>query len=450
MTRTLAQRAAVIGGSIAGLLAARVLSEYFDEVVVFDSDEIEDGPVVHKSVPQGHHLHALLQGGLRVLSSLYPSFTDDLRQLGATRIAMGRDAVWYLPDGKAYNPTGSVRTPFDSGLEGYTASRGLLECIIRWRTAASSNIRFEYGTTVGELICHDGTVRGLRRRDSRSIECDLVVDATGRGHRARRWLTAVGFPPPDETTIGLDTAYSTANFRRPKSYSGEPLVFITGPAPHFTRRGYVITIENETLLVSLIGRFGDYPPTDKDGFLAFASQLHSDLAYRIIKDGEQLTPIAHQRFVSGGQRHYELMEQRPNGFLVIGDALCHFNPIYAQGMSAAAIQAEILRELLSDHAEQSRGLGGVAASFFSKAAEFNRTPWELAASFDFAFPQTRGIRPPGFEGRARYFTALDKLAPEDAEVLGLMTEVFHLVKPLSVLQQEPLRSRVLSSISRSK
>ena len=113
MTRTLAQRAAVVGGSIAGLLAARVLSEYFDEVVVLDSDEIEDGPVVHKSVPQGHHLHALLQGGLRVLSSFYPSFTDDLGQLGATRIAMGRDAVWYLPDGKAYNPTGSVRTPFD-------------------------------------------------------------------------------------------------------------------------------------------------------------------------------------------------------------------------------------------------------------------------------------------------------------------------------------------------
>jgi len=449
MTRTIAQRAAVIGGSIAGLLAARVLSEYFNEVVVFDSDEIEDAPLVRKSVPQGHHLHALLHGGLRVLSSLYPSFTDDLRRLGATRIAIGRDAVWYLPDGKAYNPTGSVRTPFYSGLEGYTASRGLLECVIRRRTAASSNVRFEYGTTVGDLLCRDGTVRGLRCRDSRSIECDLVVDSTGRGHRARQWLTAVGFPPPDETTIGLDTAYSTANFRRPRSYSGEPLVFITGPAPHFTRRGYVIAIENETLLVSLIGRFGDYPPTDKDGFLAFASQLHSDLAYRIIKDGEQLTPIAHQRFVSSGQRHYELLEQRPNGFLVIGDALCHFNPIFAQGMSAAAIQAEILRGLLSGHAEQSHGLTGIGASFFSKAADFNRTPWELAAGFDFAFPQTRGMRPPGFEARARYFTALDKLAAKDAEVLGLMTEVFHLVKPLSVLQQEPLRSRVLSSFSHS-
>ena len=97
--------------------------------------------------------------------------------------------------------------------------------------------------------------------------------------------------PPEETTIGLDTAYSTANFRRPPSFAGEPIIFITGPAPRFTRRGYVITIENGTLLVSLIGRFGDFPPIDKEGFLAFARELHSDLAYRIIRDGEQLCPL---------------------------------------------------------------------------------------------------------------------------------------------------------------
>ena len=107
----------------------------------------------------------------------------------------------------------------------------------------------------------------------------------------------------------------------------------------------MITIENGTLLVSLIGRFGDFPPTDKEGFIAFARELHSDLAYRVIKDGEQLTPIAHQRFVSSVQRHYERMKHCPERFLVIGDALCHFNPIYAQGKSAAAKQAQILREI---------------------------------------------------------------------------------------------------------
>jgi 2-polyprenyl-6-methoxyphenol hydroxylase-like FAD-dependent oxidoreductase len=442
--KKLGRRAIVVGASIAGLMAARVLSEYFDQVVAIDRDEIEDGPAVHKSVPQGHHLHAFLQGGLNVVSSLYPSVTEELGRLGATKIAMGRDAVWYTPNGKAYNFTGSVRTPFNSDLEGYCASRGLLEFVIRKRTAAISNIHFEYGTAVTELICRDATVVGVRTVDSRSIEADLVVDATGRAHRARQWLAAIGFSSPDETEIGLDTAYSTANFRRPESFSGEPLIFITGPAPHFTRRGYVITIENGTLLVSLIGRFGDFPPTDKEGFMAFAKELHSDLAYRIIKDGEQLTPIAHQRFVSSVQRHYERMNPCPEGFLVIGDALCHFNPIYAQGMSAAAKQAGILRELLSDCAKQSHGLGGITSSFFTQAAEFNSTPWNLASGADFAFPQTRGVRPPGTAAQARYFAELDKLAQEDSEVLRLTTEVFHLVQPLSVLQQEPLRSRVLS------
>jgi 2-polyprenyl-6-methoxyphenol hydroxylase-like FAD-dependent oxidoreductase len=279
------------------------------------------------------------------------------------------------------------------------------------------------------------------------IEAELVIDATGRGHRARQWLSSIGFPPPAETEIGLDTAYSTANFRKPESFPGEPIIFITGPAPQFTRRGYVITIENGTLLVSLIGRFGDFPPTDKQGFLAFASELHSDLAYRIITEAEQLSPIAHHRFVSSVQRHYEQMNPFPEGFLVIGDALCTFNPIYAQGMSAAAKQAKILQDILAEYTEQSRALSGIASAFFPKAAEFNSTPWHLAAGFDFAFPQTRGTRPPGTEERARYLATLDALQADDAEIRHLMTEVFHLLQPLSVLQREPLRSRVLGRLA---
>jgi 2-polyprenyl-6-methoxyphenol hydroxylase-like FAD-dependent oxidoreductase len=150
-------------------------------------------------------------------------------------------------------------------LEAYCASRGLIEFVLRKRTTAVRNIGFASGSAVRDLIHRDGAVRGVRCADARVIEADLVVDATGRGHRARQWLTSAGFSPPDETEIGLDTAYSTANFRKPESFPGEPIIFITGPAPHFTRRGYVITIENGTLLVSLIGRFGDFPrPTSKD------------------------------------------------------------------------------------------------------------------------------------------------------------------------------------------
>ena len=195
-------------------------------------------------MPQGHHLHALLPGGLKVLSSLYPAFAQELAQRGATEVTLGRDVVWYLPDGKAYSPTGSIRTPFDSGLRAYCASRALIEFAARRQTAAITNIRLEGGSAVRELIHEEGRVQGVRLTDSRTVEADLVVDATGRGRRARHWLTAMGYSPPDETAIGLDTAYSTANFRRPRSFDGEPIIFINGPAPQYTRRGYVITIEN--------------------------------------------------------------------------------------------------------------------------------------------------------------------------------------------------------------
>jgi 2-polyprenyl-6-methoxyphenol hydroxylase-like FAD-dependent oxidoreductase len=247
MSKRLGQQAVVVGGSIAGLLTARVLSEHFDEVTVLERDDVEDRPVLHKSVPQGHHLHGLLQGGLHVLSALYPSFADDLRLLGATRITIGRDIVWHLPDGKAYTPSGSVRAPYECGLEGYCASRALIEFAIRRRTAAITNVRVEYGSAVRELVCHEDRVRGVRCADSRLVEADLVIDATGRGTRARQWLASIGYTPPEETEVGLDTAYSTATFRRPKSFSGEPIIFITGPAPHFTRRGYVPLIRHRAL-----------------------------------------------------------------------------------------------------------------------------------------------------------------------------------------------------------
>ena len=129
-------------------------------------------------------------------------------------------------------------------------------------------------------------------------------------------------------------------------------------------------------------------------------------------------------------------------FIAIGDALCTFNPIHAQGMSAAARQANVLREVLSEHLSQARGTDGIAADFYSRATELNSTPWNLAAGFDFAFPQTRGQRPAGIEERARYFAVLDRLQTEDPEIRRLMTEVFHLVTPLSALLEEPLRSRV--------
>ena len=101
MSGRLGQQAIVIGGSIAGLMAARVLSDFFEQVTVLERDAIADDPAVHKSVPQGNHLHALMLGGQNVMTSLYPNFTERLQKIGAIRFRTGQDIGFYSEYGKA-------------------------------------------------------------------------------------------------------------------------------------------------------------------------------------------------------------------------------------------------------------------------------------------------------------------------------------------------------------
>ncbi len=130
----------------------------------------------------------------------------------------------------------------------------------------------------------------------------------------------------------------------------------------------------------------------------------------------------------------------------MGDAIASFNPVYGQGMSSAAQQVEALQQILRERATESGGLAGLSAAFFGKAAEVISAPWTLAANSDFAYPQTKGQRPRNLSEAAGYFAALDALQAEDVEVSRLLAEVFQLTKPLSVLLEEPLRSRVMARL----
>ena len=450
MPDRLGQHAVVIGGSIAGLMAARVLTDYFEQVTVLERDHIEGQPAVHKSVPQGNHLHALMLGGQQVLSSLYPGFTDRLQQLGAVRFRFGIEAAFFFPGGRAYTPTGSVRQARDLGIDGYSQSRGLLEHCVRQCTLELANLKFEGDTAVQGLIYENGQVRGVRisrDRSADSIAADLVVDAGGRSSRASRWLNEMGFQTPEETSIGCDFAYSSAKFRIPASYDApEKVMLFGGPPPKFTSAAGIGHIEHDTWMVSLAGRFGQYPPTDQDGFFAFAKSLPTKRFYELIKGAERVSDITHHRFPTSVQRHYERLAAFPERFVVLGDAISSFNPVYGQGMSSAALQVRALHQVLSERAagSQAEGLGGLGAAFFPKAAEVIASPWILAASSDFAYPQTTGERPPNMEEGARYFAALDSIVAEDPEVHRLLTEVFQLARPLWDLTAEPLRSRVLA------
>jgi 2-polyprenyl-6-methoxyphenol hydroxylase-like FAD-dependent oxidoreductase len=272
-----------------------------------------------------------------------------------------------------------------------------------------------------------------------------VVDAGGRRSQVPRWLTALGFAAPEETTIGVDVGYASARFRVPAAYDEpERMLICFGPPSDFPNGGIMAMIEHNTWHVTLAGRGGAYPPHDAAGFLAFAKALHTPRLYDLIKDAERVSDITPYRFSTSVLRHYERLTTFPDGLVVLGDALASFSPVYGQGMSAAALQVQALQQVLRVRATAGEGLAGLAQAFFPQAAELLVTPWTLAATRDLAYPQTPGERPVDLEQGAQYFAALDTLTAEDADVHRLMVDVFNLVKPLSALHEEPLRSRVLA------
>lgn len=172
MASSLGHHAVVIGGSLAGLMSAAVLADHFDRVTVFERDQIEDRPVLHRSIPQGNHVHALLLAGQNVMSSLYPGFTEELKRLGAVRFRPGIDIAFFGPGGKGYNATRSVKEPRDLGFEGHIMSRGLLEYLVRRRTVALANVKLRrmrrskgWFTTAGEFAA---CATSARRAQSRS------------------------------------------------------------------------------------------------------------------------------------------------------------------------------------------------------------------------------------------------------------------------------------------
>jgi 2-polyprenyl-6-methoxyphenol hydroxylase-like FAD-dependent oxidoreductase len=190
------------------------------------------------------------------------------------------------------------------------------------------------------------------------------------------------------------------------------------------------------------GRFGDYPPDDQAGFMEFVKTLPTPKLYEVLEGAERVDEISHYRFPTSVLRHYERLGRFPERLIVLGDAICSFNPVYGQGMSSAILQADALGQILAERASQPNGLDAIAATFFPRAAEVVSTPWALAANFDFAYPQTTGERPQMTSDRLRYFLIIDALTAEDIEVQKTVFEVFNLVRPRSALWEEPLRSRV--------
>jgi 2-polyprenyl-6-methoxyphenol hydroxylase-like FAD-dependent oxidoreductase len=430
-------RAVVIGGSMAGLVAARVLSDHFDEVVVVERDSIADGLVEpRKGVPQGRHLHALLARGGQLLEARFPGLRDSAMKDGAVRLDWGRDLAWYHFGGW------KVRLP-SSSVDILCSSRPFLESQVRRQLFARPNVRRLdrhdvtgvqstadrsrlTGVTVLARDDHDDDMR----EGGTTLEADLVVDAGGRGSKALGWLEKLGYAKPPESSVRVQVGYASRIYKMPEpdrfDWRG---VYVLGAPPESRRLGAIFPIEGGRVIVVLAGLLGDYAPDDPDGFLRFAGTLPGDAIEPALRAMEPLSDISTYRFPAHRRRHYERVEKLPEGFVVTGDALVSFNPIYGQGMTTACLDAELLDQCLSEQ-RRKHGVGtidGLSRRFQAGAARIAAVPWLLATSEDFRFHDVEGQRPPLYPALRWYTEQVHRAARVDPVVHESFLRVMHML-----------------------
>ncbi len=443
--------AVVIGGSIAGLLAARVLVNHFDLVTIVERDRFPEQPEPRPGVPQASHIHVLLAQGLRILEQLFPGLEEELTAAGASPIDWIDD--WSMLGSWGWAPR------FPSGLNSLTCSRHLIDWALRRRLTACNNLQFLENCQITDLLTDDNKSKVTRVRLCFGSQADqatqpylkelataLVVDTSGRRSSLPKWLMTLGYESPQETVINPFLGYATQWYQRPESFSADwqGLSVVAKPPDH-QRAGYLYPIEGNRWLVTLQGIGRDYPPNNEAGFLSFARSLRSPILYETIRYAKPLSPIYSYRGTENRLRHYEKLSRLPEGLVVLGDAVCAFNPIYGQGMTAAAFGALTLNECMHQQLKANKGsLIGLSQRFQKRLAQVNATPWLMATGADLRWTTTEGGQPNGMTRlKHQYLDRVLRLGVNHPEVYRTFGEVAHMLKPPTALFRPDILAQVL-------
>lgn len=431
------EHAVVVGAGMAGLLAARVLADGFDRVTVVERDPLPDEPVARDGVPQARHVHVLLEAGRAVLEALFPGYRRDLLDAGGLEIDGARDVHFFVE--------GDFLADGPQALPHYAATRPLYEWLVRRRLAALDGVDLrtdcsftdyrpdDAGTTVDGVLVRDGGASVAE------LDASLVVDATGRTSRTPAWLERHGYVRPPTEEVHVDLAYSTILIRRP---SDDHRAYVVTPSPSRPRGASVLPVEDDRWLVTLGGLHGDHPPTEMDAFVPFASTLPVPQVRELLETYEPTVDgVAHYPFPSSLRRRYETLEGFPAGLLVVGDAIASFNPLYAQGMSVAALEALTLH-----HALATGGLDGLAQRFFAASEAVVDAAWTMAVGSDFQFPETTGPRPRGTALVNRYVARLNRRAQSDGSLREAFFRVMMMERPPASLFRPGVVWRVLKPV----
>lgn len=420
-------RAVVIGASVGGLLAARVLGEAFEEVIVCERDELPSGNEGRRAVPQGRHGHALIARGQAEMEALFPGFRDELIEDGAATATPSHDINFFV--------RGRRLARVMIGTTTINASRPFIEGHLRRRVEALENVTIRPRCEVGDLTID----QDRRRIDGVSLSqigssleevlsADLVVAATGRSARVPAWLEQLGYGRPPEEELRVDLGYSSRCYRLEPGALVDK-VNLLGTKPVTPRGIALFAQEGDTWLLTLAG-YGDHrPPADGAGFAAFIDAVAPPHVSAALRRGEPLDEIVTYRFPSNLRRRYDRV-RLPAGLLVIGDAVCSFNPLYGQGMTVAAMEASALRSCLE------RGPRRLGRRYFRATRSVVDHAWQMAIGGDLAQPAVEGERPLSWRVRNAYTERVFAAAETDGDVAaafirvsGLLESPAHLLRP---------------------
>lgn len=420
-------RVGVIGGSVAGLLAARSLRDIASEIVLFERDEVPTAPTLRKSAPQAAHAHVLLARGAELLASWFDDLFEELASEGCLTADISAANNWFH--------FGTWKRRIDSGVLVHFQSRLLLEHVIRKRVLAQTGVSFRRATvTTVEWRDHRPTVH---LHDGATDTFDLLIDASGRGSKMLKWMADADYSAPVIERVEVNVTYTSARYRpeAPRDYQGL-LVYPT--PPDGLRAGGILPVERGDVLLSLFGWCGEAAQESDSGMLEYAQTLPQPDIAEFLGTAERLTDFRTFHYKEARRLRVDRATLPPRTCLM-GDALCSVDPVFGQGMTLAALQAQELTRCFENGAD----LDKAAIQFNRRALSTTDTAWLLSTGEDFRYPHVEGKRPFGISLSHWYTSNVHRLVARDDDIYRRFARVMNLLEGPEHLFHPKVAAKVL-------